>query len=111
MIGLMTEGVIKYSNIRLKSEKQQESKMVYFLVPLMLTCRDFERQVTLRIEMAPTVFTIVDHIQKSKVYSPRIELQHFNSNITSASPVKERTPLSRSQKENQQYSTFLQSVS
>lgn len=58
---------------------------------------DFEREVTLKIEMAPTVFTVVNHIQKSNAYSPWIELPHFNSDVTSASSVKERTPLLRSQ--------------
>lgn len=71
--------------------------MVHFPVPLTLTCRDFEREATSRIEMAPIVFTIVNHIRKSNAYSPWIEQPHFNSNITLARSVKERTLLSRSQ--------------
>ena len=71
--------------------------MVYFSVPLMLTCRDFEREVTPRIEMASAVFTAVNHTQKLNAYSPWIKVPHFNSNITSASSVKESTPLLRSQ--------------
>lgn len=57
----------------------------------MLTRMDFEMEAAPRMEMAPTVFTVVNHRQKSNVYSPWIELPHFISNITSASSEKERT--------------------
>lgn len=43
--------------------------------------RTFERELTPRIEMAPTAFTTVIHIQKSNAYSPQTEPPNFNSNI------------------------------
>jgi len=57
----------------------------------MLTCMDFEREVTPRIETAPAVFTTVKLIKKSNAYSPWIELLHFKLNISSASSVKDST--------------------
>lgn len=49
------------------------------LLHSMLTCRDFERKVTPSMEISPTVFTVVSHIQKSNALSPWTELFHFNS--------------------------------
>lgn len=47
----------------------------------MLTCMDFERDVTPSIEISPIVFSQYtdNHIQKSNGHSPWIELLHFNS--------------------------------
>lgn len=40
-----------------------------------------KRELTPRIEMASTAFTIVNHMQKSNAYSPQTEPPNFNSNI------------------------------